>query len=418
MLGIRVVSLAGVTPPIPMVAVFGPAGGDIGRGADCKLVLADPERRISRHQVRIDYRAGRHFIRQTGTNLVVEVDDVPLAPNVEWPLDPGARIRIGAYMLKAEPVTAPLPAQQAAPAPQTSTDELLAPFAPKPGKPPRASVFVDLLGTPDNAAPTALAPAQAAPAAASSMELDLVVGYPTGAQERPVLHPPAAPAPPQAGDPSDPYAALFAGLGLPPPVPQERSAEQLWLVGAMLRRAVEGALELLSARAIAKRELGANPTLLQPRENNPLKFSPDADAALAHLLGPAKRGFIAPLAALSDAFDDLRAHELAVLAGTRAALEEVLAHFEPSALEHRLVRTGMWDKLLAGSRDARLWAHYRTHHADIVREIGDNFDSLFGRAFRLAYEAQLDALAGGAGQGAPDARENGAPPDPHRKGTP
>lgn len=230
--------------------------------------------------------------------------------------------------------------------------------------------------------------------------VDLLVGDPTDAGLRPSAAaaggPQAAPhSPPTAHGvpPHDALAALYEGLGVPSPGSTEGTAAQLKLIGGLLRGAVEGTLALLAARMIAKRELGANATLLQTRENNPLKFSPDADVALGHLLGPAQRGFIAPLAAVNDAFNDLRAHEVAVLAGMRAALDEVLARFDPQALEQRLAPKAMWDSLLPMNRKASLWEAYAAHHAEILREIEGDFDSLFGRAFLQAYQAQLAQLA-------------------------
>jgi FHA domain-containing protein len=165
----------------------------------------------------------------------------------------------------------------------------------------------------------------------------------------------------------------------------------------------QGALELLTARMVAKRELGAAATQLRTRENNPLKFSPDVDAALAHLLGPAERGFLAPQAAVTEAFDDLRAHQVALLAGMRAALDTVLSRFDPHALEQRLAPGGALENLIPANRRARLWSAYGEEYARIVSEIEDDFDTLLGRAFLKAYQAQLQALEldrklGGAGK--------------------
>ena len=144
---------------------------------------------------------------------------------------------------------------------------------------------------------------------------------------------------------------------------------------------------------IAKRELGAGRTMPQSRQNNPLKFSPSVEAALGQLLGPPQRGFITPLEAVGEAFDDLRAHEVAVLAGMRAALEAVLARFNPATLESRLASKGVWDNLMPVNHKAKLWERYGEQHAEIMREIEDDFDALFGGAFLEAYEAQLARLS-------------------------
>jgi FHA domain-containing protein len=186
-------------------------------------------------------------------------------------------------------------------------------------------------------------------------------------------------------------AALYDGLGIK--APAHRSPEHTRLIGELLRDALAGTLELLAARTIAKREMGAGATLLQTKGNNPLKFSPNVDTALTHLLGPPMQGFDPPRAAVRDAFGDLRAHQFAVLAGMRAALEAVLARFNPTALEGRLAPKAMWDNLLPVNRRAKLWEQYGEEYAEILREVEDDFDALFGKAFLQAYQAQLQELS-------------------------
>jgi type VI secretion system FHA domain protein len=414
MLGIRVVSLSGVALAAPQLAVFDEGGGDIGRSSACNLVLVDPERLISRHQALIVYQNGRHFIRQIGTNVDVELDGVALPLEVDCPIEPGSHIRIGPYVLRAESAPgAASPAPEAVhPAPSVegySDDDLLAAFSifrKQRKQPSRPSVFDDLLhDAPDvdphiSSASATPSPALAsnAPAApifseADEQELDLIVGDPTGFIERRAAQRPSHSRQPKNLTAVELLSALYGGLGLPVPMPADQTLSELGLIGALLRTSVEGLLALLSARAIAKRELGANATLPKPRENNPLKFSPDSEAALAHLLGPAQRGFVGPHDAVAEAFDDLTAHEVAVLAGMRASLNEVLARFDPASLEQRLAPKGRWDNLLPGSRESKLWVQFSERYPDIVHEIEGDFDSLSARAFREAYEAQLDKLS-------------------------
>ena len=188
--------------------------------------------------------------------------------------------------------------------------------------------------------------------------------------------------------------ALYSGLGIPvPPAAQARPAEQLRLVGQLLRTSIEGTLKLMAARAIAKHEFGAVTTLVQARENNPLKFSAEVNEALTLLLGPPRRGFMPPLTGLNQAYMDLRAHELALLSGLRAALDSVLSSFDPSTLELGLPPAGLLKNLVSGSREAKLWALFCERHGEFIREIDADFDAVLGDAFRQAYERQLLELA-------------------------
>jgi type VI secretion system FHA domain protein len=191
--------------------------------------------------------------------------------------------------------------------------------------------------------------------------------------------------------------AFAEGLGVPGLRLAELDAAQMHLLGQLLREAVRGTVELLVARAALKREMRAEVTMIVARENNPLKFSPTVEVALQHVLGTPTPGFMAPAAAMRDAFDDLRAHQLGVMAGMRAALEGVLGRFDPQQLEGKLTRRSAIDSLIPATRKARLWESFQELFAQLQREAQDDFDELFGRAFLQAYEAQLDRLHGEPG---------------------
>jgi type VI secretion system FHA domain protein len=123
--------------------------------------------------------------------------------------------------------------------------------------------------------------------------------------------------------------------------------------------------------------------------NNPLKFLPTPEAALMQILGPRMPGFMAPVDSMADAFEDLRAHEVGVIAGTRAAFTEVLRRFDPKELEQRLGKGGLLDGILPGHRDARLWELFVARFQEVYKDAQDDFDSLYGLAFTEAYEAEV-----------------------------
>lgn len=223
---------------------------------------------------------------------------------------------------------------------------------------------------------------------------------------------PAAPAaPPLAGRPAAPapraalpaaatatadadalHRALLEGLGTPGlrlPVLDEATMR---LIGELLRESMRGAVELLVARAALKREMRAEQTMIVARENNPLKFSPSVEVALQHLLGPPSPGFMAAAPAVRDAFDDLRAHQLGVMAGMRAALDGVLQRFDPQQLESKLGARSSFASLIPATRKARLWELFQELFGQLQTEAQDDFDDLFGQAFLKAYEEQLARL--------------------------
>ena len=138
--------------------------------------------------------------------------------------------------------------------------------------------------------------------------------------------------------------------------------------------------------------LHAEVTMIAAQANNPLKFSPTAEVALAHLLGPGVRGFMGPEAAMRDAYDDLRAHEFGVMVGMRAALAHVISRFTPEELEKKIAAKSALDSLFAANRKAKLWDQFVALYAGIAAEAEDDFHSLFGKAFLKAYEEQMARL--------------------------
>jgi type VI secretion system FHA domain protein len=165
-------------------------------------------------------------------------------------------------------------------------------------------------------------------------------------------------------------------------------------VGALLRTTAEGTLALLQSRAIAKRHMRAEGTHIAPRQNNPLKFSPDATEALTRLLQrDASPGFLAPLAALQDVHRDLLVHQVAMVAGMRAAVFELFSRLGPEATE-AAEGAAHGARRLRVLREAALWRRHCLQHAELLEHLDDDFEAIFGREFLQAYEAQSSAAAG------------------------
>ena len=189
--------------------------------------------------------------------------------------------------------------------------------------------------------------------------------------------------------------AFLLGAGLAPSaLPHGLTPEIMTIVGSLLRSATAGAVDMLAARAATKREVQASVTIISVQANNPLKFLPNADAALLQLLGKKMPGFMRADVAMRDAFDDLRAHEVGVIAGTRAALTEVLGKFDPAVLGDKLAKGSVLESLMPSARKAKLWDQYLERYLQIRREAEDDFQSIFGRAFVQAYERETARIKG------------------------
>lgn len=446
---LRVDSYRNASPPAPLQAAFTAAGGLVGRAPGNDLVLPDPGKYISRSHASLSWRDDRFYWRDTGSNPTL-VNGRPLGAGTEAALNGGERIEIGDYVLTAAlelpvnaddtmlmtrpplplftppppPVAAPLPpfeAWQPPPAPPApdvgaafdrlaSASILADAIGPHP-VPLGPDALADPLGLnlsgggapavtraaqPDHVAPELHAFTPPAPFSAIPADYDPLADRQAPAPEVPppvAVAPAPVPASSTAGDGAV-LQALLDGLGLP----QLRSShppEQLArLAGEMLRAATAGTMEILLARALTKRESHIDMTMIAPRANNPLKFFPDAESALTQMLGAQMAGYLAPPAAIAGAFDDLKAHEMAVIAGMHAALAAVVQRFDPARIVQRLPEPGKLDRLLPSNRKAHLWDRLVELYGELARDADEDLQRLFGEKFSGAYAEQVARLRG------------------------
>jgi type VI secretion system FHA domain protein len=186
--------------------------------------------------------------------------------------------------------------------------------------------------------------------------------------------------------------ALLEGLAIDPDaVSHIEPTDLARLAGALLREATQGAMAALRSRAMTKRETRIAMTMIEERDNNPLKFFPDPERALSQMLGARDNGYLPPREAMRAAFRDIQAHELAMVAGMRAALAHAMERLDPQAIERSLDPPGRLDAFI-GNRRARSWQRFVEIWEQVARDAGDDLQRSFGEPFGRAYQAQLDAL--------------------------
>jgi FHA domain-containing protein len=232
-------------------------------------------------------------------------------------------------------------------------------------------------------------PPRAAPAQAPGVRLPTPGAKPPASAARPGVDVETAIA--EAGERL--MTAFYAGAGMPEQPAQAPTPEFMHLLGELLAITAQGTVDLMQARAATKHELRAQVTMIAPQANNPLKFAPDGQAAMAQLVGKRFAGFMPPVEAMRDAFNDLRAHQVGMTAGTRAALREVLERFAPEQLEQRITRQSLLDAVLPAARKSRLWDLYTDMYQQIKNEAEDEFHSLFGEAFLKTYDEEVERLS-------------------------
>ena len=211
------------------------------------------------------------------------------------------------------------------------------------------------------------------------------------------VEPEPAPEPIETTSPLASSAALLAfleGAGLAHLQVSEADAEAfLRESGTIVRASVEGLIGLLLARSELKKEMRAEDrTMVASRDNNPLKLMTDPQEAMGYLFDKRERlsgAFLPPVQAVHDACDDLRVHEIALMAGMRAAFQGALKRFEPQLIEREA------DKQKGGfslNKKLKLWDAFVAYHEKLSRDAEDDLLKVFGREFLGTYMAQVRRL--------------------------
>ena len=155
---------------------------------------------------------------------------------------------------------------------------------------------------------------------------------------------------------------------------------------------VQGMMDVLQSRAEIKSQFRLALTTIKPVENNPLKFSPTGQDAMKHLFGGENAGYLNSVEAFEEGFNDIKAHQMAMIAGMRAAFEHMLSQFSPRVLEERFQGGSKRGGIMSIANKVRYWEMYREMFEKLSRDSDDNFRELFGEEFATAYEEQMQKI--------------------------
>ncbi len=170
------------------------------------------------------------------------------------------------------------------------------------------------------------------------------------------------------------------------------TADTFHAIGSILRASVQGAMGVLASRAKIKSEMHLDVTMIQPIQNNPIKFSASADEAMTKLLLRQDKGYLPAEQAVDEAFNDIRVHQFSVIAGMQTALIAILKRFDPKKLEHRLQKQSPISANIPIRKQAKLWELFEQLYEEIEHEAEDDFYHLFGEAFAQSYEQQIKKI--------------------------
>lgn len=401
MIKIAVVSYNSEAQVPSLSAVFGPDGGTMGRSKDNDFVLQDPKHYVSRLQASITSDGDRHRITNLSQANPILVNGAEIDTEREYDLQIGDEIQIGLYLLRAEiPQAGDKPAVPRNPvrSPQVSPTNNDEHAAAQSGNATVIQMKLALDATESTLKPPVVpAAAEAKPAAPKPTATPIPQA--TAPEAKPI---PTEPAKITAATSNEPPAAntcdqqallqaFLKGAGIPAvTLSSGLTPELMELIGKLLSIAVQGTVELSAMRALVKREVNADVTMVVVRNNNPLKFFPDGQTVLTQMLRKKMPGFMGPVEAMDDAYMDLRAHQVGAIAGMRAAMGDLVRRFDPADLEKKMKDRSFLDSMLPATRKSKLWELHTDLYRTVERDARNDVQILFGKGFVEAYESAVE----------------------------
>jgi type VI secretion system protein len=393
--------------------VFGVHGGTIGRGTDNAWILPDPERYLSGKHVRIDFRAGTYVLVDTSSNgTYINGAQVPLGKYHDYVLKDGDFVRLGEYeLLVSIDKSTDFPTDEGAivaydgeakssAVKKSTADDLGADLDLSQLLEPSGSLAVAVDDRPRDAYGQSVMPdedSEHAPAENPGtpwhmMTRPLKVEAPAGAGANPTPAPRSSGPALYEGDFDLGVAAFCRGAGVDPrSISSEARNAALQLAGQLLRESVLGLMDLNQGRNEFRNRFRMAPPPPNEGPESPLNLSRGVDEALVRLLNTVSTR-LSPVEAIRDNFRELKAHNAAVLAASRAAFEEFLGRVDPKELEERFDRATK-RSVFGTQNKGKYWDLYAEMFPGLAHRPADGFPHVFTEAFTKAYEAKLRALA-------------------------
>ncbi|MGA4639484.1 type VI secretion system-associated FHA domain protein TagH [Stutzerimonas stutzeri] len=376
-------------PGLLTTKTFKQAGGVIGRAEGCDWVIPDRKRVLSGRHAVISYRDGAFFLTDTSSNGIQLKDSgASLVKGQPQRIEHGSVYCLGDFEIRARLIQDPARFEGDIGRPQPAgtiiPDDAFLDLDPLVAMDQQERIYAEV----DDLDLTLVAPQRQAQQRdyaridTESLPLPELVMPLTAAE--PKREPEPERLPPGF------WERFGEALGIDLGGMDEDQRQALALNAArLLKQSVAGLQQSLRTRSELKNELRLALTTVQSAGNNPLKHSADASEALNALLRGGKPGQLSAEQAVGRAFRDLQAHQVALLAASRAAVHAMFEQLAPEQLALRFEREGR--KPLLATAGSRWRAYRRLHHS--LGQDADWSERLFARDFAKTYEEQVRLIA-------------------------
>jgi predicted component of type VI protein secretion system len=326
------------------------SSGSLGRDANNKIVLPDPACYVSGRHALIEFNGDSYTLNDLSTNgTFLNNERDPIGAGRGVLLEDGDRIRIGGYVLavRLDHTVIEHP---------TSVEIT------------RKSFAINERGQ------NAVTRQYVAP-------------------DSPSEEPPVSPASPVEGSAEEQAQAWQTMLANARIEAGDAELNQLGAeLGLMINAVTRGLMEILKTRTDVKEEFGVPLTRITPTENNPLKFSVTVEEALENLFIREGSSYMRGTETFVESLDDFRIHEMATMAAIRAAVDEMLARFDPTELKKQFQSGNARKAFMEKLQKAEHWDQYESWFAELAED-EQHFNQLFGKSFAKAYDEKVHRLA-------------------------
>ncbi|MEH6388952.1 type VI secretion system-associated FHA domain protein TagH [Pseudomonas profundi] len=384
-----VVSAQPLTAGFTATMTFRKAGGIIGRAETCDWVIPDRKRVVSGRHALVTFENGAFHLTDTSSNgILVRDSGARLQKNEPHRIEHGSVYSLGEFEIRARLIQDPAVYESDLGRPEASGSII----------PDDAFLDLDPLN--------ALDQQESAYAQKSDLDLfdplspdhDIQQDYARIDMES-LLVPEmvAAPTPPSQPEPVTPpprmpsrfWEKYSEALGVNMDDLGDDEREALALAAAkLLKQSIGGLQQSLKTRSDLKSEMRLALTAVQGADTNPLKHASETSEALTGMLRNPKPGQMSASRAVSLAFRDIQANQVALIAASRAVVKAVLDQLAPDQLALRFESENKSLLRTAGGN----WRDYSRLHHSMQRD--DEWSKrLFARDFAMAYEEQVRLIA-------------------------
>lgn len=386
MIKIVAISYNNESLPTTLSAVFDSRPRGIGRNGDNFFVLPDPKHYVSRFQASVWSKGGQHYLINLSLANPILINDQEITPEREYSISQGDHIQIGLYRLRVDALRSNTPAR---PTKQISKSVL---------SPKKQITKTEASVTPDLAAtltpPNYLLRRESDSQALNEVRFSAGRVQPNTSSRLSATPDVAIKTVDTPLGEDELLSALLAGAGLPNlRISSGLTPQLMQTIGQILKSLIEGSMELIAQRALLKREVCSELTMVVLEKNNPMKFFPDSSSVLTQMLGKNIPGFMTPDEAITDSFLDLKTHQSGLVAGMKAELNGLLQQLQPANFSKNLPHSKLMERINPALKKASMWDSFSAHHEQLSQLAKTDTLPMYGKYFQSAYEKTLDCAS-------------------------